>query len=147
MKQKGFTLVELMIVVAVIGILSALAIPNYLKMVGRARQSEAKMNLGAIYSAQIAYYAEASTFSGGAQAFHQMGWEPTSTLVTRYAYIMDNDLIMPLYNPPASPPPGILVTKDSFTAQAAGNVDKDPELDVWTMDNLRDLKNVQPDLR
>jgi type IV pilus assembly protein PilA len=50
--KKGFTLVELMIVVAIIGILSAIAIPNFIKFQARSKQSEARTNLKAIYTAE-----------------------------------------------------------------------------------------------
>ncbi len=63
LRKKGFTLIELMIVVAIIGILSAIAIPNFIKFQARARQSEPKANLKALFVAQKAYYGERSTFS------------------------------------------------------------------------------------
>ena len=62
-KQKGFTLIELMIVVAIIGILAAIAIPNYLSYTCKAKQSEAKSNLGAMATCQEAYNAEFDTYT------------------------------------------------------------------------------------
>ena len=71
--SKGFTLVELMIVVAIIGILAAVAIPNYQKYQARARQSEAKIALAAIYTAEKSYATEQSTYSG---CLNQIGYAP-----------------------------------------------------------------------
>ena len=57
-KQEGFTLIELMIVVAIIGILAAIAIPNFLQYQMKSRQSEAKTNLQAIKTSEVAFQAE-----------------------------------------------------------------------------------------
>jgi type IV pilus assembly protein PilA len=56
--SKGFTLIELMIVVAIIGILAAIAIPNFLQYQLKSKQSEAKTNLGAIRTSEISFNGE-----------------------------------------------------------------------------------------
>jgi type IV pilus assembly protein PilA len=61
--KRGFTLIELMIVVAIIGILAALAIPNFMKFQARSKQSEAKSNLKSIFTAEKSYYAEHDTYT------------------------------------------------------------------------------------
>ena len=63
---KGFTLMELLIVVIIIGILAALAIPQYTKTIERAHWAEAIDNLGQIRSAEIRYYAEYDKYTPGA---------------------------------------------------------------------------------
>jgi type IV pilus assembly protein PilA len=61
-KREGFTLIELMIVVAIIGILAAIAIPNFIKFQLRAKAGEAKVNLAAIRTSEESYFAEAGTY-------------------------------------------------------------------------------------
>ena len=57
-KSKGFTLIELMIVVAIIGILSAIAIPKFADLIRKSNEGATKGNLGAIRSAISIYYGE-----------------------------------------------------------------------------------------
>jgi len=56
--DKGFTLIELMIVVAIIGVLAAIAIPQYSNFRLKAKTAEAKSNLGAIRLGEEAYFTE-----------------------------------------------------------------------------------------
>ncbi len=60
--QQGFTLIELMIVVAIIGVLAAIAIPNFLKFQIRSKAGEGKVNLAAIRTAEEAYFSEIGTY-------------------------------------------------------------------------------------
>ena len=80
--QQGFSLTELMIVVAIIGVLAAIAIPNFLKSQARAKQSEAKNNLVAIHTGEIAYFAE---YNGYIDDFNAIGFAVTGSS-QRYYY-------------------------------------------------------------
>jgi type IV pilus assembly protein PilA len=87
-KQNGFTLVELMIVVAIIGILAAVAIPKFAQMLEKSREGATKGNIGALKSAVSNYYADqqgnypqtaldTTTWSGG----------PSNSLTTYPAFL------------------------------------------------------------
>jgi type IV pilus assembly protein PilA len=60
---EGFTLVELMVVVAIIGILATLAVPQYKKFQAKSRQSEARLSLGGAYTIEQSFAAENSSYT------------------------------------------------------------------------------------
>ena len=60
--HRGFSLVELMIVVAIIGVLATVAVPAFNNFLTRARRSEVKSTLGAMHTAEKAYHAEHLTY-------------------------------------------------------------------------------------
>ena len=61
--QKGFSLVELMVVVAIIGILAVIGIPQYQKFMAKARQAEAKTHLNGIFQGETSYFTEYNSFT------------------------------------------------------------------------------------
>ena len=152
--KKGFTLIELMIVVAIIGILAAIAIPNFLRFQAKSKQSEAKTNLGGIFTAEISYFGENSFFGN----FQQIAWAPTGT--ARYTYWSGpyTGTVAATYTPskalgtdnagsPLYAEPGGLNRNDnSFLVGALGQVDNDPTLDTWTMNDVRALTNTVDDV-
>jgi len=60
--QKGFTLIELMIVIAILGILAAIAIPNFISYRKRSYDAAAQSDLKNLMTAQEAYYVDNSTY-------------------------------------------------------------------------------------
>lgn len=86
MNAKGFSLVELMIVVAIIGILSAVAVPNFQRFQRKSRQAEAKGNLAAYYSAEKSAQAEWNAYLGNYAA---IGFRPDGVLNYRMATVQN----------------------------------------------------------
>ncbi len=104
--SKGFTLIELMIVVAIIGILAAIAIPNFLAMQMRSKRAEIPSNLDALRTAEKAYHAEWDSFTsatatpstaptrtqvnfsgGGFVAFQNLGWVADGKVRGQYSVL------------------------------------------------------------
>src|SRR5260370_22626641 len=81
LKSRGFTLIELMIVVAIIGILAAIAIPNFIRFQARSKQGEAKSNLKSMFTAERSFYQEKDRYSA---LVDEIGFSPERG--NRYGY-------------------------------------------------------------
>lgn len=156
MKQKlstyatscnGFTLIELMITVAVIGILATLATGSFLSYQAKAKQAEVKNNLGTIGKLAESYRAEYDTYDTD---WNGLGWLPNFTTRYRYWY---NGQSAP--NTPTSPEigvnysdPGSAVSSNgsSFTAAAVGNIDYDLSSDQILYNSNRQFTTLQNDI-
>jgi len=134
-RKKGFTLIELMIVVAIIGILAAIAIPNFLRFQLKAKSSEGKTNLAAIRTAEQSYYSEFGSYISadpdpavanvgsskepfvGGTGFGIIGWSPEGTVY--FSYAADGD--------------GTNANLDhtGFTATAYADIDADTTPQGW----------------
>lgn len=171
-RERGFTLIEIMIVVSIIGILGTLAIPSYLYAVAKTRQAEAKSNLGGIYDLEVAFHGENNTFGSLAE----IGFVPDGT--THYTYCVAPSSCVAATSsmdigadggeqnhplPEVTPKPGATAVPpppdpfneppnlnshyegQSFEADAYGRISGAPapnELDTWMIDDARDLVNV-----
>lgn len=130
--SKGFTLIELMIVVVIIGILAALAIPRFMRSTTKSKQSEAKQLLKQIYTMERAYRQEFNTYilngvtasAAAPAAFAVIGVDIMAA--SRYSYAMVADAT-------------------TFTCTATGNLDDDATNDVWTIDQTGTLTNTTDD--
>jgi len=63
MRKRGFTLLEILVVIIIIGILATLALPQYMKTTKKARAAEAISNIGSIRGAELRYYQENDVLS------------------------------------------------------------------------------------
>jgi prepilin-type N-terminal cleavage/methylation domain-containing protein len=131
--SKGFTLIELMIVVVIIGILAALAIPRFMRSTTKSKQSEAKQLLKQIYTMQHAYRQEYNIYACNGATGDSVNTAALATIgvdimvSARYAYAITAGAL-------------------AFTATAtATGLDDDGTNDVWVIDQTGSLRCTSDD--
>ena len=154
-ENAGFSLVELMVVVGIIGVLTTLAIPNYTKFANKAKQSEAKSQLAAIYTVEKAYQVEASTFTAclsdigyvaeGSNRRYGVGFSGTITALTsptgtNCTVSANKTYFLPASGVAVADFPTTSAETGTFTAGAAGSIGGSQK-DKWTIDQSQTLAN------
>ncbi len=155
-EKPGFTLVELMIVVAIMAFLAAIAMPNFMRFLAKAKRAEAYMNLNSIYAAEKAYWAENGSYSPALSGQGGVGWKPEG-----YAGGGANEKFYYTYGFPGAEGKNYFTGKlgapvggaggsgtdsQGFVAMAAGDIDGDGVLDIITIDQNSNITIVQDDL-
>ncbi|MBF0286542.1 MAG: prepilin-type N-terminal cleavage/methylation domain-containing protein [SAR324 cluster bacterium] len=120
----GFSLIEVMIVVVIIGILATLAYPRLERYLISSRQTEAKTNLMAIHTAQKIYHSSNRKY---ADSLNELGVEVPQGDNAQYGYTLETD-------------------GNFFMVTATGNIDSDETKDVWTINQDKKLINVENDV-
>lgn len=161
--QEGFTLIELMIVVGIIGILVAIAAPNFARYQSKARQSEAKIALSAVYAGEKSFYSEYSAYATsndaigytpeGNKRFYTVGFSGAhTTTVTGYSGALTGNPSFARVNYPAgwsqcvpnlnSMLGNAALDPQNFTAGASGEVRDGQTCDMWTINENKVLQNT-----
>ncbi|HSH00810.1 MAG TPA: prepilin-type N-terminal cleavage/methylation domain-containing protein [candidate division Zixibacteria bacterium] len=124
--QRGFSLIELVIIIVILGILAAVAIPKYQDITSEAREASARAALGGIRSAVMIYYANQAVTTGSAT------WPTLATLETAGS-VMEHGIPKNPYQVDANAPDSVVtgVTKGVTVGARGGWAYNDATGELW----------------
>lgn len=125
MNNKGFTLIELMIVIAIIAFLSVLAIPSLMKFLAKAKRTEAYLNLSSLAMAEKAYFAEHGKYTTNLFGPNSLNWKPEGDFNYTYGFSSGSEGQSHFTGALGVPASGLgqsQITKDGFRICAAAEV-------------------------
>jgi len=148
-RNVGFTLVELMVVVAIIALLALIALPKYWRSHARARRAEAYLNLGALHTAEKLYWVEHGRYTDQIMGEGGLGWSPDGQ--TNYTYGFGgaagvNHVVGKLGQNSGALNGVTRADGGGFVAAAVADIDGDGKPDIITINENREIKIVQDDL-
>lgn len=147
-KKAGFTLVELMVVVAIIALLSLIALPKYWRFHARAKRAEVYLNLSALHTAEKLYWAEHSKYSDKILGPDGIGWQPDGQSNYTYGFAGAPNInhVLGKLGKDTGALSQAFANNHGFVAVAIGDIDGDGKPDVITINENREIKIVQDDL-
>lgn len=150
MKAKsGFTLLELMVVIAIIAFLSIVALPNFTRFFAKAKRAEAYTQLRALYIAQKAYFAEHGRYTDKLTGRDSLGWKADGEPLYTYGFSGGTrgiNYVVGSLKAPQSALKGAYARKNEFKIAAAGDIDGDGFFDVLTIDHDGSIRIEQDDI-
>ena len=102
-KTQGFTLIELIIAVTIIGILVAIAVPSYQNHLRKGRRAEAQAFLMQVSQRQQQYLLDARTYAFGGSALTDLGLTPPTAVSSHYAITVTGAASPPQFTVAADP--------------------------------------------
>ncbi len=154
--QKSFSLLELMVVIAIIAFLGVIAVPQYFQYIAKARQTEAIATLASLHTAMRAYYAEHGRYTSVLWGENSIGWRPEGYhgggRQEKFHYTYGFNVpgaqegvhyFTGKLEAPSSSLQGSSVNDHAFVACAVGDVSGKNNLDVWQVDQDRRIDNVK----
>lgn len=153
---KGFSLVELMIVVAIIAFLATMAVPRFGVFLAKAKRAEAYAQLASLYAAQKAYWAEHGTYSSTLAGEGGIGWKPegyrgggvNESFYYTYGFpgSEGKNYFTGKLQTPAAALSGARADVQGFVAYAVGDIDGDGKPDIITIDENNRIQILQDDI-
>lgn len=144
----GFSLLELLIVIAVIAFLSAISVPSFFKFLAKSKRSEAYMTLRSLYMAEKAYWAERGTYTTVLQGTDGLGWKPEGEMHYTYGFPGTEGVnyFTGILKGPASSLQGARATDKEFRVFAVADIDGDGDVDVISIDQQGKIRIEKDDL-
>ncbi len=153
MLKKGFSLIELMVVIAIIGVLAALAFPTFTTLIAKAKRTEAFVQLRSLCAAQKIFHLENGVYTTQLSGPQSVGWQPEGYKQKPkeenfyYTYGFPGaegiNYFVGKLETPASHLTGAFANKEKFIIYAAGYIKGNTKADIISIDQDGTVSIIQ----